>query len=156
MGTGFIQVTTLVVLSQKSSKEGNLRPFTSSQMTETRPSVVERTWAWLPHRPGPESDLCSHQPGTPSVFCPLCGEVNDPDPSPFTGLVVRMKCGDPRALGTSGRCLGTVPALPPIRYPAPDSQAVGWPAQCCRLSVGPGLESIPSPPQPPAAQGKFR
>lgn len=41
MGTGFVEITTLVALTQKSAKEDNLRTFTNSQMTETQHSGVE-------------------------------------------------------------------------------------------------------------------
>lgn len=58
VGTDFVQVTTLVALTHSSSREENLRPFTSSEMTQC--SVVERTWAWMPDRPGFESELCTH------------------------------------------------------------------------------------------------
>lgn len=67
MGTDFVQMTTLVALTQKSSREDNLRLFTSSEMTETQHSVAERTWIWMPDRPGFESELCTHSPGTSSM-----------------------------------------------------------------------------------------
>ena len=96
MGTDLGQITTLVVvLTQKAAREENLRPFTSSPLTETQPRVMERAWAWVPDRPGLESALCTHQPGalsmaltSPNLFCALYGQVNN---VPLTGLAVRNK-----------------------------------------------------------------
>lgn len=78
MGTDFVQITTLVALTQKFSREEYLRPFTSSEMTETQHSVVERTWIWMPDRPGFESELCPRSPGTSSMVFNLSEFVLPP------------------------------------------------------------------------------
>lgn len=84
VGTNFVQITALVALTKKSAREENLRPFTRSQMTDptqcSGKSVgldTRQTWISVRVQPSLAWDLEHGAYPLPSLFCPLCSEVNN-------------------------------------------------------------------------------